>query len=68
MLRFVKLIREHWKLALAVVWSVVAVVELVKGDYLFAAVATIFAVITFWDHYRRARHDPSHQVLGNRKS
>lgn len=50
-----KLLREYWKLALAVVWSVVAVVELVKSDCSFAAVATIFAVITFQDYHRRVK-------------
>jgi membrane protein YdbS with pleckstrin-like domain len=46
-------IRTHWKVALAIVWSVVAVVELLKGNWVFGAFSTFVAVVTVWDYYIR---------------
>jgi hypothetical protein len=46
-------IRTHWKVALAIVWSVVAAVELLKGNWAFGAFATFAAIVTFRDYYRR---------------
>jgi hypothetical protein len=57
-----KFIREHWRMPVAAVWSVVAVVELVKEDYWFGAVATLFAIAA-WDSYRRDRRSRAHQAL-----
>jgi hypothetical protein len=58
-----KLVRAHWKVALAVVWSAVAVVELAKTNYLFGTFATVAAIITFWDYYRRDRRNRAQQAL-----
>jgi len=57
-----KLIREHWRMPVAVVWSVVAVVELLKEDYRFAAVATVISIAA-WDSYRRDRRSRAQQAL-----
>ena len=46
----------------AVVWSVVAVVELLKEDYRFAAVATVISIAA-WDSYRRDRRSRAQQAL-----
>jgi hypothetical protein len=53
-----KLIREQWQALVALVWSVVALVELIKGDYLFAAVGAVLS-IALWDSYRRERRIPA---------
>ncbi|MFL5873122.1 MAG: hypothetical protein ACJ75T_06580 [Solirubrobacterales bacterium] len=43
-----KLISAHWKAAMLVIWSVVAVVELLKANFAFGAFATLVALITLW--------------------
>lgn len=53
-----RVIREQWILLVAVVWSVVAAVEILKGGYLFGAAATIFAIAS-WGSYLRDRDSQS---------
>jgi hypothetical protein len=63
-----KLIRAYWKPALIVVWSVVAVVELLKGNFVFGAFATLAALVTFWDYYRRDKRTRAQEaVSGDRR-
>jgi uncharacterized membrane protein len=58
-----KFIREQWQALVALVWSVVAVVALTKGDYLFAAIAVLLS-IALWASYRRERRSRAQQALG----
>jgi hypothetical protein len=61
-----KFIKEQWRLPVAVIWSVVAVVELAKEGYWFAAAATIFSIAA-WDRYRRDRRSRAQPALGGSK-
>lgn len=47
-------IKEEWRAGVAAIWSIAAVLELLKGDLIFAAVAAVIAIVT-WDSYRRNR-------------
>jgi hypothetical protein len=62
-----KVIREQWILLVAVVWSVVAAVEILKGGYLFGAAATIFAIAS-WGSYLRDRRSRAQQALESSKA
>lgn len=61
-----KFIREQWQALVALVWSVVAVVVLIKGDYLFAAIAVLLS-IALWDSYRRDRRSRAQKAVSGDK-
>lgn len=51
--------------AVATVWSIAVVLELIKGELLFAAVAAVLSV-ALWDSYRRDKRRRAQRVPEHR--